>query len=84
MAPEPREAEPTLMPSFNSGPLPQLLVPPSVTVAVAMTWDCPGVSCEWEGVLVRDGDVEVGVGGLTQSWAGLPCVTKTGTVHEMI
>ena len=67
MAPEPREAEPTPMPSFNSGPLPQLLVLLSVTDGVATTWDCPGVSCEWEGVLVRDEGVEVGVGGLTQS-----------------
>ena len=32
---------------------------------------------------MRGGGVEVGVGGLMQSWAGLnelPCVIKTGTV----
>ena len=84
MAPVPREVEPTPIPSLSSElklPVP----PPSVadTTTAAEMWDWPGVSCEQEGALVRGGGVEVGVDGLTQSWAGLealPCVTNTGTV----
>ena len=73
MEPVPRASEPRLIPSFRSE-LATLLSSPVATLCCLPT----GVSCEF----VRDGDVEVGVVGLIQSWEGLeevPCDANAGT-----
>ena len=70
MTPVPREDELTLMPSSRSRlAVGQLLELPSVAKLAPLYMT--GVGCaECEGVLVREEEVEVGVGGVPQSWAG--------------